>query len=522
MRKHQSSTRKVIDRSVIGRRGERAFADLCERAGLRIAKPEPDMTGKDYLVEFQLAAPGGAYTLDNRPIPLSCYVQVKTITYKTTRIKLTLKAAEHLVLESKPTFIAVVRLDESEDMFEVGMIHVYDSVIDSILKRLREAQAKESFNIGDKFIYFNLKDVIVLDRKSEAVGNFISLHVGKNMVEYANLKSKQIIEAGYDFNRYKLNIKFDALPPGEFVDGLLGLRDLPTLRVEHFENRFGIALRVDDHSIFGRSRIKFQPHPAAQCRIALTGQTSKRLALLDGSLYFPGQIAIDVGARKFLIRSPLINIIVDDIGLKINMSDSKTDDAYDLSTLSNSYRMIDLLSSEPCYLNVTVEGMPDMRFPIDAPIAGGDTRFFKAMLPVLEAAAQLRLRANAPDTPVHIDNVVRQRSEIMEANRALFEQDFSFVFETELPKTEVTFAPSDSLFIAGLAIDCSYYAYALRMRVEPEMKADHVAWSASVVTPLVIEPLNGDIPEKYERFTERVTAISGIKTIIARSLTISP
>ena len=246
--------------------------------------------------------------------------------------------------------------------------------------------------------------------------------------------------------------------------------------------------------------------------------TSRKLALLDGSLYLPGPIALEVGAPKFLIRSSLINIIVDDIGLKINCSDSKTGDAYDLSTLSNSYRMIDLLSSEPCCLNLAVEGMPDMRFPIIGPIAGGDTGFFKAMLPVLEAAAQLRVRANAPDTPVHVDNVVRQRSEIMEVHRAFFEQDFSFVFETELPKNEMTFAPSDSLFIAGLAIDCSYYAYALRMRVEPEAKADHVAWSASIVTPLVIEPLNGDITHEYKRFENKVIAISGIKTVIARSL----
>ena len=222
----------------------------------------------------------------------------------------------------------------------------------------------------------------------------------------------QLTELGYGFYRYQLKIQFDALPPGEFVDGLLGLRDLPALLIEHSERRFDIALPVAEHSIFVRSTVTFQPHPAAQCLIALTGRISKRLSLLDGNLYFPGQIAIDAGARKFLIRSPLINITVDDIGLKINMSEPKTEDAYNLSTLNNSYRMIDLLSSEPCYLNVTVEGMPDMRFPIDAPIAGGDTRFFKAMLPVLEAAVQLRFRANAPDTPVHIENVVRQRSEI--------------------------------------------------------------------------------------------------------------
>jgi hypothetical protein len=195
---------------------------------------------------------------------------------------------------------------------------------------------------------------------------------------------------------------------------------------------------------------------------------------------------------------------------------------YQLVILENSYKLIDLLSSEPCHLNINVEGMRDMFFPFDAPINGGDIKFFKAMLPVIEAAAQLRLRAHSPDTPVHIEKVVRQRSEIMEANQAMFERGVSISFETELPKTEVTLTPVDSLFTAGFAIDCSYYAYAVRARVEPTTKADRVIWLASDVTPLVIEPLSGDIRQDYERFKENMIAISGIKNIVARSLNISP
>jgi hypothetical protein len=522
MQRPQSSTSKAIDQSVIGRRGERAFADLCERAGLRIAKPEPDMTGKDFLVEFPLAALEGTHTLDTRPIPLSCYVQVKTIAHKTGRIKLNLKAAERLVKESKPTFIAIVCLDENENISNIRMIHVYDSIIASILKRLREEHAKKSFLVGNKYIHFNLNCSAPLDRQIQAVRDFISVNISNGMIEYANSKNKQIVESGYDLNRYKLNIQFDALSPGEFVDGLLGLRDLPTLRVEHFENRFGIALRADDHSIFERSTVKIQPNPAAKCRIALTGQSSKRLALLDGDLYFPGELAMNVGVRKLLIKSALINIIVDERGLNISIPEAQRKDSYELSIFSNSYRMIELLSSESCYLNVTVEGMPDMFFPIGAPITGGDIKFFKAMLPVLEAAAQLRLRADAPDTPIYIDDIVRQRFDIMHANQALIERDSSIYFETALPTTGATLAPADSLFTWGIAIGNSHYAYAIRGRVEPIKEVDHVAWSASNIVPLVIEILNGDVQEGYERFKAKTVAISGIKNIVSQPIFSSP
>jgi hypothetical protein len=253
----------------------------------------------------------------------------------------------------------------------------------------------------------------------------------------------------------------------------------------------------------------------------LTGQTSKRVASLNGNLYVPGQTAIDVGARKLLVKSELINIIVDENGVSITLLEGQNKQSHQISTLENSYRVIDLLSSEPCYLKIKIEGMRDMFFPIDAPIDGGDTRFFKALLPVLEAATQLRLRANAPDTPVHIENVVQQRFEIMEANRAFFEQDFLFSFETELPRPEVTLAPADFLFTVPFAIDSSYYAYALRARVDPTNKTDRVTWLASQVTPLVIQLLNGDLQQEYERFKEKTIAISGIKNIVSRALNIS-
>jgi hypothetical protein len=203
------------------------------------------------------------------------------------------------------------------------------------------------------------------------------------------------------------------------------------------------------------------------------------------------------------------------------MPEGKNKKAYSLDVLMNSYRLINLVSSGPCCLSIQIDGSPDAVLPIEEPIDGGDTTFFKSILPVIEAAVQLRLRANATDVPVHVEEIVRQRAEILEASRALFEDGFSFSFETELPQSDVIFTPLESLFISGLAIDCSYYAYALRARVEPKIKADRVTWSASNVTPLVIEQLNGDIRQDYERFKDKVIAISGVKTIVARSLTIS-
>ena len=56
-------------------------------------------------------------------------------------------------------------------------------------------------------------------------------------------------------------------------------------------------------------------------------------------------------------------------------------------------------------------------------------------------------------------------------------------------------------------------------RVDPTNKTDRVTWLASQVTPLVIQLLNGDLQQEYERFKEKTIAISGIKILFPEPLT---
>jgi hypothetical protein len=318
----EMSTEKIrSDR--IGNIGEGRFRELCELAGLTVSKPSPDMTGKDFHVEFPFVEPNGSLTLDTRPAALEFYAQVKTIVSPKTRIVLSLSVAERLARDPKPTFIVVVRLPaESKHgsipgYSDISLIHVYDDVLAAILKRLRQAHVAGNAELHKQSISFRLESANFVEINPQAIRARVEQCVGKSMIEYANLKHKQIMELGYELSRFELKLQFDALPPSEFVDGLLGLRHLPTLRVEHFERRFGISLPVDDHSIFGRSTIKIEPHPVAKCCITLTGQTSGQAAALSGHLYYPGQIALDVGVRKLLVKSPLINIVIDEAGLNI-------------------------------------------------------------------------------------------------------------------------------------------------------------------------------------------------------------
>jgi hypothetical protein len=109
----------------LGNIGEGRFRELCELAKLTVSKPSPDMTGKDFHVEFPFLEPNGSHTLDTRPAALEFYAQVKTIVAPKTRIVLSLRVAERLARDPKPTFIAVVRLQPAQSMAAYRSIAIY-------------------------------------------------------------------------------------------------------------------------------------------------------------------------------------------------------------------------------------------------------------------------------------------------------------------------------------------------------------------------------------------------------------
>jgi hypothetical protein len=76
------------------------------------------MTGKDRHVEFPFVEPVGSLTFDTRPAPLACYVQVKTLLAKNDRFEMPLSAAERLARETKPCFVAVLRIDDKTSQLD--------------------------------------------------------------------------------------------------------------------------------------------------------------------------------------------------------------------------------------------------------------------------------------------------------------------------------------------------------------------------------------------------------------------
>jgi hypothetical protein len=200
------------------------------------------MTGKDRHVEFPFVEPVGSLTFDTRPSPLACYVQVKTSHYRIDRFEMRLSAAERLARETKPSFVAVLRINDDSDFTDMHLVHVSGEVLAKILKRLRAEQAKGSTHLNQKKITFSISLGHKVDLKPNALREALSSAIGNDMLAYAVCKHRQLKELGYDVARFEGNVTFDSLKFEQFVDGLLGLSDRPVKNMEAFERRFDTAL----------------------------------------------------------------------------------------------------------------------------------------------------------------------------------------------------------------------------------------------------------------------------------------
>ncbi|MGO4660194.1 hypothetical protein AB4Z34_36430, partial [Ensifer sp. 2YAB10] len=124
----------------LGEKGESRFRELCADAKLVCNKSERDRVGWDFTVDFGFSSQGDI-SLDKRLPPVSCQVQVKTITSNSRSVRVRLNMAERLAKDVKPAFIFVLRVNDKNSFIDAYLLHIYGSRLEAILKRLRKESA---------------------------------------------------------------------------------------------------------------------------------------------------------------------------------------------------------------------------------------------------------------------------------------------------------------------------------------------------------------------------------------------
>ena len=89
----------LIDNDMLGAKGEALFDGCCAEAGLVSNPSSRDRTGWDRIVEFPHPPLADLLTIDKRPAPISCHVQIKAVGSGARTCRLRLSSAERLAKE---------------------------------------------------------------------------------------------------------------------------------------------------------------------------------------------------------------------------------------------------------------------------------------------------------------------------------------------------------------------------------------------------------------------------------------
>lgn len=295
---------RPLNSDALGEHGESIFRSICSREGLIVNKSERDRTGWDFRVERPNSALDPNQYPDRRQIPLAYNFQIKTMWKENQQFKASLLSIERIAKTLDPSFIFVLRLDDSTNIYDGFLIHLAGQTLDSILETLtkfsNQAQPisqknKISFRMNDQWTPFFTESMKIID----TIDNICKSYSGH--LSYAERKKIQLDTSGYDSLSTLLNVTFSEIEEEDLIDGLLGQRPLPFLNVSTTEVRFGIE-RPHTFDIKGQGTISITPIEKNNCRIFIRESPHSNPIVRPASLIIPG-IMPSTGNFRFLVKS---------------------------------------------------------------------------------------------------------------------------------------------------------------------------------------------------------------------------
>lgn len=228
----------------LGRWGETRFATMCSEVCLVPHRPNYDLNGWDFFLEFPHPIAEAGTDTAGRQQPLQCFVQVKTIWKGQSKVDLRLSAAARLGKMALPSFLCILEASEAPEICRLHVLHMAGPLLERVLRKLREMQA------GGRSTLINKVDFRVpVPRASEslqptgaALLRATQEAVGPDHATYRREKDTFLRTAGFPTAPVTGSITIRAENQADYSDFLLGLKPLPVVDFTTVETRWGISL----------------------------------------------------------------------------------------------------------------------------------------------------------------------------------------------------------------------------------------------------------------------------------------
>ncbi len=236
--------RRPLTSEELGRWGEGRFASLCHDARLVPHRPDHDLNGWDFFVEFPHPATEAGTDIAARQPPLQCFVQVKTVWEGRSEVDLGLSAAARLGKSPLPSFLCILEASEELVIRRMHILHMWGPLLERVLRKLREMQASGRSTLINKasFRVPVPKPPKGLQANKDELPRAPEGAVGPDHAAYRQAKDTFLRTAGFPTSPVTGTVRVRIDSDAEYSDFLLGLKPLPVIAFEATETRWGIGV----------------------------------------------------------------------------------------------------------------------------------------------------------------------------------------------------------------------------------------------------------------------------------------
>lgn len=500
----------------IGRAGELKLDCICNEIALTCVSLIPDLLGVDRHIEFAAPEISPFGSLDTRPAPISCYVQVKAKGPGQRYWQLSLSVAERLAKTGKPAFIALFEVSDRAQVIAGYLAHFRGDLLARVLERLRDAQKRGITDLNRRTINLSRNDGTSFALDGESFATALKTGIGESMVTYATEKNEEVKTLGFGDDRVTASIRFGEVDIEAMVEAHLGERSLPVERMEFTERRFDIPLPFPP-GVLTEGTLTIEARPVDGFELCLEAVETGQAVRLPCSFIYPHLPELPPEALKYRILSDLITIKTsrETFTYTAHLNDEK------LRSLDSWNRQLSatlMLGSGKCKLSVkrlsdnmeVVLGVSNG--PVDA-----DMHEFREVLRLVNAAQFLLAAAKHPEQAIPLEALLANPRELKRAHAIMSEAEglghLRFTVTEPFPDANENFGV---LFISAYAIGAEWFAYCARATVERGEKPN--SWVSGKLTPVITEKLQEPVVEKYKDFRDRMIKITGLSIAFIYSL----
>jgi len=357
----------------IGKMGESHFENLCNQVDITANSSNPDRYGWDYLLEFP-KNDNSTLPLDMQDIPIEGKVQVKASDTNNGKCQIKLSAMERLVKSSSPAFIYFVNFNASHEPLESFLVHIDESIIEQVLKRIRKNEVSQ-----EKKELHKIKITMKYD-ESHRLNNVCGVALKKQIEKYIPNGMKLYIEkkahslANIGFTEQSMNMKItfpDKSVLVDLMDTSLGIKDtkVPVFINDMTMSRFDIKTPMASPLVDSKNvTIRVIPKPAQKATLSFKKNKLSTLLKFDMDMYKPPILLED--SLKLVFKNNFFTIIFKIQEMEYNFKFScKYKASYKFKELFNYLKFFDILDKNPnsLILCLAPEKSSIIEMPFSAP-----------------------------------------------------------------------------------------------------------------------------------------------------------